>query len=97
MTRFWGDESWRQAAYEPVQGLFGEMQEKSSIDRLVKAFQERLKKVAGFKYVAKPMPMHNSKGAVVYFLFFAAQQPTADKIVKDIFAKYAHHGEVPNG
>jgi hypothetical protein len=43
------------------------------------------------------MPMRNSRGAVVYFLFFAAQQPTADKIVKAIFAKYAHHGEVPNG
>ncbi len=97
MTRFWGDESWRQVAYESMQGLFGEMQEKSSIDRVVKEFQERLKKAAGFKYVPKPIPMRNTKGAVVYFLFFAAQQPTADKIVKDIFAKYAHRGEAPNG
>jgi three-Cys-motif partner protein len=97
MTRFWGDESWRQAAYEPVQGLFGEMQEKTSIDRVVEAFQERLKKVAGFKYVPKPMPMRNSKAAIVYFLFFAAHKPVAAEIVQSILNKYALRGEVPNG
>jgi hypothetical protein len=41
--------------------------------------------------------MRNTNGAVVYFLFFAAQQRTADKIVKEIFAKYARYGEIPNG
>jgi len=97
MTRFWGDESWKDAMYGTVQGLFGEMQEKNSIEQVTNAFQERLKKVAGFTYVPKPMPMRNSKGAIVYFLFFAARERTAAKIVKDIFAKYAHHGEVPNG
>jgi three-Cys-motif partner protein len=97
LTRYWGDNSWESAAYQTTQGLFEEMQEKSSNEEVAEAFRVRLKKVGGFKYVPKPMPMHNSKGAVVYFLFFAAQQPTADKIVKDIFTKYAHHGEVPNG
>ncbi len=97
MTRFWGDNLWENAAYQTDQGLFGEMQKKSSNEEVAEAFRARLKKVAGFKYVPKPMPMRNTKGAVVYFLFFAAQQPTADKIVKDIFAKYAHRGEVPNG
>jgi three-Cys-motif partner protein len=97
MTRFWGDDSWEKAAYQMTQGLFGEMQEKNPIDPVVDAFRDRLRKVAGFKHVPKPMPMRNSKGAIIYFLFFAAQQPTADKIVKDIFAKYAHHGEIPNG
>ncbi len=97
MTRFWGDSSWEDAAYQTTQGLFEEMQEKSSNEDVAEAFRVRLKKVGGFKYVPKPMPMRNTKGAVVYFLFFAAQQPTADKIVKDIFAKYAHRGEVPNG
>jgi hypothetical protein len=80
-----------------VQGLFGEMQEKNSIDQVAKAFQERLKKAAEFTYVPKPMPMRNSKGAIVYFLFFAARERTADKIVKDIFSKHAHIGEVSNG
>lgn len=97
MTKFWGDDSWEKAAYRTTPGLFGEMQEKNSIIPVVDAFRDRLKKVAGFKFVPKPMPMRNGKGAIVYFLFFAAQQQTADKIVKDIFAKYTHYGEIPNG
>jgi three-Cys-motif partner protein len=97
MTRFWGDDSWKDAAYTTTQGLFGEMQEKNPIDDVVQPFRSRLKTVAGFQYVPNPMPMRNSKGAVVYFLFFAAQQPAGDKIVKEIFVKYAHHGEVTNG
>jgi three-Cys-motif partner protein len=97
MTKFWGDNSWEEAAYPTTQGLFGAMQEKGSNQDVAEAFRARLKKIAGFKHVPEPMPMRNSKGAIVYFLFFAAQQPTADKIVKDIFAKYAHYGEVPNG
>ncbi len=94
MTRFWGDGSWEKAAYRTEQGLFGEMQEKNSIDPVVDAFRDRLRKSAGFKHVPEPMPMRNTKGAIVYFLFFAAQQPTADKIVKDIFAKYRDRGGV---
>jgi len=97
MTRFWGDESWREAAYQSVPGLFGEMREKSSIDHVVASFQERLKKVAGFKHVPRPMPMRNSKGAIVYFLFFAAINPTAGKIVKEIFESYETRGAVSNG
>jgi three-Cys-motif partner protein len=97
MTNFWGDDSWKSAAYETTQGLFGEMQERTSNNDVAEAFRTRLKEVAGFQYVPKPMPMRNSRGAIVYYLFFAAQERTADKIVKDIFAKYAHHGEVENG
>jgi three-Cys-motif partner protein len=97
MTKFWGDNSWEDAAYQTTPGLFEEMLEKSSNEEVAEAFRSRLKGIGGFKHVPKPMPMRNTKGAVVYFLFFAAQQPTADKIVKDIFAKYAHHGEVSNG
>ncbi len=97
MTKFWGDNSWEDAAYQTTQGLFEEMQEKTSNEEIAEAFRVRLKTAAGFKHVPEPMPMRNSKGAVVYFLFFAAQQPTADKIVKDIFAKYTHRGEIQNG
>jgi len=97
MTRYWGDESWRDAAYQTTQGLFEEMEEKASNEAVAEAFRSRLKTVGRFKHVPKPMPMRNTKGAIVYFLFFAAQEPTADKIVKDIFAKYAHRGEISNG
>ncbi len=97
MTRFWGDESWKNSAYQTVQGLFREMEMRNSINTVVDAFRERLKKVAGFKYVPQPMPMRNSVGATVYYLFFAAQVQTAENIVKDIFRKYGQVGETPNG
>lgn len=97
MTKFWGDDSWEDAAYQTEQGLFGAMQEKASNEEVAEAFRVRLKKFAGFKYVPKPMPMRNSKAAIVYFLFFATQKPVAEGIVKDIFDKYEHYGEVPNG
>jgi three-Cys-motif partner protein len=97
MTRFWGDDSWKGAAYSTVPGLFGEMEVKNSIDQVTEAFRKRLKQVAGFGYVPSPMPMRNTKGAIVYFLFFAAQKPISEKIVKDIFEKYYRRGEVPNG
>jgi len=97
MTRFWGDDSWKEAAYEITQGLFEPIQVKASNDTVAEAFRTRLKNIAGFAYVPKPIPMRNSKGAIVYFLFFAAQERTADKIVRDIFAKYERYGEVANG
>jgi three-Cys-motif partner protein len=97
MTRFWGDESWRDAAYSIVQGLFGEMTEKNSIDRITAAFQKRLKTAAGFEFGPDPIPMRNTKGAVVYYLFFASHNRTANKIVKYIFEQYEKYGEVPNG
>jgi len=97
MTKYWGDDSWESVAYPTTQGLFEEMQEKASNNEVAEAFRERLKKVAGFEYVPKPMPMRNTRGAIVYYLFFAAKNRTANKIVEAIFSKYAHRGEIPNG
>jgi three-Cys-motif partner protein len=54
----------------------------------VKAFQKRIKTVAGFEFVPDPMPMRNTNNAVVYYLFFASQAPVAKKIITDIFKKY---------
>jgi len=48
--------------------------------------------VAGFAHVSQPLPMRNSKGAIVYYLFFASQQQVADNIIKDIFDKYRSRG-----
>jgi three-Cys-motif partner protein len=94
MTRFWGDETWKSAAYQKTPGLFGDMESRTSNEVVASAFQERLRRVAGFRSVPDPMPMRNSKGAIVYYLFFAAHQPTAEKIVKDIFTKYRYAGEI---
>jgi hypothetical protein len=44
--------------------------------------------VAGFGYVADPLPMRNSTNSVVYYLFLASPKAVAEKIIKDIFAKY---------
>jgi len=73
------------------------MQQKATNEEVAEAFRKRLQEIGGFRYVPKPMPMRNSNGAIVYYLFFAAQNQTADKIVKAIFAKYANHGEIANG
>lgn len=91
MTAFWGDESWQQAAYSSNENLFG-IEEKTSNDAMVAAFRQRLKKVAGFKYVPEPIPMRNNRGATVYYLFFASQKPVAADIVHYIFNKYRNKG-----
>jgi three-Cys-motif partner protein len=58
---------------------------------IVKAYQERLRKVVGFEFVPDPLPMRNSNNAVVYYLFFASQKPVAKKIIEDIFKKHRRH------
>ncbi len=91
MTAFWGDESWRDIAYDSTGNLFG-MEEKTGNAAVTEAFRQRLKKVAGFSYVPEPIPMRNRKGSVVYYLFFASQKPVASDIVSDIFNKYKNRG-----
>jgi three-Cys-motif partner protein len=90
MNTYWGDESWRKIAYEEsTPDLFGNTDfEKISNERFADAFGHRLKTVAGFKKVPKPLAMRNSKGATVYYLFFASQKGTAEDIVKYIFEKF---------
>jgi three-Cys-motif partner protein len=89
MTRYWGDESWREASYSSQGNLFG-LEEKTNNLRVVNAFRERLRKVAQFAYVPEAMPMKNSRGATVYYLIFAAQKPVAARIVNDIFQKHGN-------
>lgn len=92
MNRFWGDESWRSAAYADTgqMDLFGQETKllKQPNHAIAAAFAHRLKEVAGFRFVAEPLPMRNSNNAIVYYLFFACRNPTAEKIIKDIFKKY---------
>lgn len=88
MNTCWGDESWKNLFYNTTGNLFGWSEKDGNNDSVVEAFRERLKKIAGFKYVPAPMPMRNKKGATVYYLFFASQKPVAKDIVEDIFRKY---------
>jgi three-Cys-motif partner protein len=88
MTKFWGDDSWRTAAYTTQPGLFGPIAEKVSNQSVIAAYRKRLKEVAGFTFVPEPLPMCNTRGAVVYYLFFASQKLTGNKIAEHIFKKY---------
>ncbi len=91
MNAFWGDESWRNIAYSTNKNLFG-FPEKEPNEIVADAFRKRLEDVAGFKRVPDPLPMRNSRGAIVYYLFFASQQDVAEHIVLDIFKKYRDRG-----
>jgi three-Cys-motif partner protein len=91
MTKFWGDDSWREIAYAPSQqqGLFGPPEmEKSDNDSIAEAFRQRLIKVAGFRYVPPPLPMRNTQNSIVYYLFFASPNRTGATIVERIFDSY---------
>jgi len=93
MNAFWGDESWKKVAYHQQLNLFGEVWEMKESNRTIAlAFRKRLQEVAEFAHVSQPLPMRNSKGATVYYLFFASQQQVADDIIRHIFDKYRSWG-----
>jgi three-Cys-motif partner protein len=87
MNLFWGDASWRSIVYETKRNLFG-FPEKEPNEVIAEAFRRRLKDAAGFDRVPEPLAMQNSKGATIYYLFFASQNSTAEKIAREIFSKY---------
>jgi three-Cys-motif partner protein len=91
LNRYWGDETWGDIAYDASGDLFGYPQ-KEHIKVVAEAFRERLQTSAGFGHVPEPIPMRNSVGAIVYYLFFASPKPVAKKIVKNIFDKYRDRG-----
>lgn len=91
LNRYWGDESWRDIAYRTDTTLFG-TPEKQRNEVVAEAFRARLRKVAGFARVPEPMPMRNTRGAIVYYLYFASQKGTAEGIALDIFKKYETRG-----
>lgn len=93
MNAFWGDDSWKKVAYvqSKQKSLFGDAElEKTSNKKIVEAFRQRLKKVAGFNHVPQPIAMRNTQNAIIYYLFFASNKPVAQEIVQNIFDKYAN-------
>lgn len=92
LDRYWGDTSWQEIAYEDAGTLFDSEKEKQASAAIVREYRARLKDVAGFRYVPHPIPMRNTKGAVIYYLFFASNKPLDEKTVKDIFDKYRNRG-----
>lgn len=78
-------------AYETKRNLFG-IPEKEPNEVIAEAFRQRLQEIAGFSRVPEPLAMENSKGAIIYYLFFASQNNTAEKIAREIFSKYQKSG-----
>lgn len=93
MDRFWGDNSWRNVAYEPdPQGsLFGDTQHVKVDDaneKISEAYRKRLIDVAGFAYAPQPLRFVNKLGRTIYYLFFASPNETGKRIVEHIFMKH---------
>lgn len=96
MTALWGDESWHPAMFPPSKqssflDLLGDTSsnvENAGNDSFASAFRERLKTAGKFKFVPEPVPMRNSKNAVVYYLFFAGNNETGYRIANHILKKY---------
>lgn len=86
MNRFWGDDSWRRVVYQSDWNLF-KVPEKEPNEVVAEAFRRRLREVAGFEHVPEPRPMKNSRGATVYYLFFASPNKTAEKIARQVLSK----------
>lgn len=73
VDRVWGDRSWVGALYKQERDLFGlRGPEKLLNEDVAIAYRERLQNVAGFDYVPDPIPMRNTRGATMYYLFFAS-------------------------
>lgn len=94
MNAYWGDESWREVAYVRSSQMalpgFGEARDDKASNKAIEAaFRQRLKSVAGFKFVPDPMPMRNSNNVILYYLYFVSQKPVARNIVTHIFKKYS--------
>jgi three-Cys-motif partner protein len=94
MDAYWGDRSWYDHVYREQEDLFGAADDRkvASHMALVSAFRSRLIKVAGFSYVPEPIAMRNTKGAPLYYLFFASPNAVGRKIVEHIFDKYRYLG-----
>jgi three-Cys-motif partner protein len=92
MNAFWGDDSWREAAYAACRGLFGDMTEKTPPEAIIQAYRTRLREKAGFKFVPNPMPMRNIKGVPIYYLFFASHNEVGSRIATAILNKYRTKG-----
>jgi three-Cys-motif partner protein len=84
MNLMWGDNSWRSAAFVNEPDLFGDREVKAPIDSLLSAFCDRLRKVAGFAHVSRPLPMRNKTNAIIYHLIFATPNATGLRIANHI-------------
>lgn len=89
MNKFWGDDSWKKVMWSGEGLLFEGIESKARNDELAEAFRDRLKSIAGFGNVPKPIEMRNTTNSTLYYLFFASPKDVGGKIIRDIFRKYS--------
>lgn len=95
MNRFWGDETWRAAAFEQPRDLWGDpmpLRKKQGNEPIVQAYIKRLHEVAGFEYVSKPLAMRNSNNAPVYYLIGASAATQGVKLFNGVFKRWRKKG-----
>ena len=95
MNRFWGDESWRDAAYEAPVDLFGSqlpLRKKEGNEPIVEAYIKRLREVAGFKHVSNRLPMRNRTNSPVIYLIGASAASQGVKLFNGVFKKWSRKG-----
>lgn len=92
MDFFWGDRSWESVAWETETDLFQHPTKRTN-DAIVEAFRDRLRKVAGFRHVPKPLPMrlNVSDGPIIYYLFFASHNRAGADIATHLFESYERY------
>jgi three-Cys-motif partner protein len=89
MDEYWGDGSWRNVAYSAEGFLPGlGLERKLHWVPLLKAFQERLVAVAGFRFVSEPFPMKRPDGALIYHLLFASHDKAATRIMRPMEKRF---------
>jgi three-Cys-motif partner protein len=92
MDTWWGDRTWFDDIYKSAeqQSMFeGDVgYNKAAAHAVVRSYQKRLATAGGFEFVPDPVPMLNSKGSPIYWLFFASNHPVASRIATDIFNSY---------
>lgn len=59
---------------------------------IAKAYEQRLRQVAGFRHVVEPLPIRNTLGGLMYYLFFASQKLVAGDIILNIFRRHGRGG-----
>jgi len=95
LKKVMGDDSWVGKIYSNQLTLFGEVLRVRDVMRaewLARIYADQVSNI--FKFVSKPVIMTNSKNAPLYALFLASHNPTAVKIVNDIFNRYVRLREV---
>ncbi len=95
MRRFWGDDTWREAAYAKQPGLFGGEPgyHKLPYGEIVRAYCERLRSIAEFPYVVDPLLVRTPTRQPLYYLVFASHNDTGAKIARAVFKKHAPDAE----